>query len=525
VVGAMISVMTDSWPILLIWSAVLGGQVVKWVTDAIPKLGIELGKWSAALVNYLANTALPDLVRSAGFLAGAATRWIVDAAEAIPGKIGEFWHAITGWFDQTGKPGIKQQGQNLIDSLFDGLKRLIEDGPRQVKQWVDHLVDVLLSGFREGWGVKSPSSKMIEIAGHLIDGLVAGLDPGKLLAKIKDVAAGALTQFTKIFDSHSPSEETKKIGGYVLDGLTLGMDGGAAALDAAFTRIRGTFATFKTDLLAQTTTALSALPPLWQTNLDALIPVWDRLFGADAGLAGTLLNRLWGHQADSFFSTLVAYTHTKNDQWFQVVWVADLDLLASRLTDYLKLKAGEISVGGVEVGKQIDLGIAQGIDENTPAIEAAARHAVQAGISAAKAEAESHSPSEKAAREVGRPLGQGTAKGIIDSTGEVEDAMRAQVRAAVGVGVPTGGGPAGLPVGGTAGGLPVGVPLGAGGGGGANAPALNATFQITIQGSEGELRGPRGERASDPAFWTPYLRAIRIEWARQFGLTPEGRGV
>ena len=122
------------------------------------------------------------------------------------------------------------------------------------------------------------------------------------------------------------------------------------------------------------------------------------------------------------------------------------------------------------------------------------------------------------------PESDAYAQGIREGTSEVEAAARDQVRAVVGVGVPAGGAAGGVPVG--VAGVPVGVPVGgvslAGAGG---VPGVTITFQVTVINQGGELRGPNGEKPEDPLFWQRWMRAIRVAWFQQFGMTPEGRAL
>lgn len=83
------------------------------------------------------------------------------------------------------------------------------------------------------------------------------------------------------------------------------------------------------------------------------------------------------------------------------------------------------------LGYNIILGLAAGIDENSPIVSDAVRQVVRDAKDAANAEADSHSPSRVFRDEVGKFLPMGMAKGIADNTDVVEDASRSMARAGV----------------------------------------------------------------------------------------------
>lgn len=177
--------------------------------------------------------------------------------------------------------------------------------------------------------------------------------------------------------------------------------------------------------------ALAPLPDVFAQSLAGINPVWDRLFGADAGQPGTLLNRLWGSQEGTFWHALVAYTTQRVQTWFDIIWVAALDEMASKMTDYLRLKAGEISIGGGEIGRQIDLGIIQGIQDEQGAVYQAIVDLVKGMLDAGQAAAESASPSQASRRIIGAPLGQGVTLGVDDERPNAARAMSTLVEQTV----------------------------------------------------------------------------------------------
>lgn len=61
-------------------------------------------------------------------------------------------------------------------------------------------------------------------AGNLIQGMVAGLNPGAVLAKIRSICASAVDAIKSFFGIHSPSRLMRELFGYVGDGMVLGLE-------------------------------------------------------------------------------------------------------------------------------------------------------------------------------------------------------------------------------------------------------------------------------------------------------------
>ena len=92
--------------------------------------------------------------------------------------------------------------------------------------------------------------------------------------------------------------------------------------------------------------------------------------------------------------------------------------------DAIKAKEADVNREGQEVGKQLDNGMAQGINDYVGNVITAAVAAVQAAIAAARAAAAISSPSKVMANQVGKWLPLGMAKGFVDYTPQATDEMQ-----------------------------------------------------------------------------------------------------
>jgi hypothetical protein len=95
---------------------------------------------------------------------------------------------------------------------------------------------------------------------------------------------------------------------------------------------------------------------------------------------------------------------------------------------------------GANVGKQLGLGMLQGMKDTEAKVAAGGRDLVLAAEGGAKAAAEIKSPARRWRREIGRNLGEGAALGLEDSADRMDEAARAIIPGAPGIGVAGGRG-------------------------------------------------------------------------------------
>ncbi len=120
----------------------------------------------------------------------AITLALVGTGQAI-GKL--IVNAIEDMVDYF-KPYVDDAGGDFIAGLLMG----ILDGMKNIGKWLkEHLVDPIVNGIKEMFGIHSPSTVMAEIGGFLVSGLMKGFD----LEKIKEFFKKAVTTIKDIFKS------------------------------------------------------------------------------------------------------------------------------------------------------------------------------------------------------------------------------------------------------------------------------------------------------------------------------------
>lgn len=97
-------------------------------------------------------------------------------------------------------------------------------------------------GLRQGFidagnWLSTAGANLFRAAGTMImQGLLAGIDPGAVLAKIKSIGHGAVRAFKGVLGIHSPSRVFAGLGGFVMQGLTNGIANGE---DGPISRLHG----------------------------------------------------------------------------------------------------------------------------------------------------------------------------------------------------------------------------------------------------------------------------------------------
>ena len=114
---------------------------------------------------------------------------------------------------------MKGVGQNIMDGGFEGIIQALKD----VGTWIKtNILDPFISGFKEAFGIASPSTVMKEQGGYIIDGLFAGI-----IAVIDTVSTWLKTN---VFDPFMSAIRT-----------LFGLDGDAPALLSIGKELFGSF--------------------------------------------------------------------------------------------------------------------------------------------------------------------------------------------------------------------------------------------------------------------------------------------
>lgn len=89
--------------------------------------------------------------------------------EDFKNAIIEGWEAVKTWWHDT----FLEDGKFTIQGFLDGIIETVKN----IGQWIrTNIIDPFVKGFKEGFGIASPSKVMKEMGGYIIDGLLGGLE-------------------------------------------------------------------------------------------------------------------------------------------------------------------------------------------------------------------------------------------------------------------------------------------------------------------------------------------------------------
>ena len=171
---------------------------------ALDSVGQQTVAFGATVLN-LADVAFPGARAAAeAFATDIGTRFVegIDAALAAFGELDTY---LAGVREQ-----LLQAGRQMIDGLLQGLKEKWEN----VKAWFGSLAESIPGWIRDPLGIHSPSTVFAEIGQNIMQGLVLGLDAGRVgvgaqLTSVADgipgvfqqVGQAAASQFTGLVDA------------------------------------------------------------------------------------------------------------------------------------------------------------------------------------------------------------------------------------------------------------------------------------------------------------------------------------
>lgn len=118
--------------------------------------------------DFLIGYDWKGLFKSAGELVGAAIKALFDVGQVIGEAISNALESAKEYFQDK----IKECGGNIVEGILKG----IVDALGNIGKWiVDNIFTPFIDGFKEAFGIHSPSAVMAEQGGYIISGLLKGL--------------------------------------------------------------------------------------------------------------------------------------------------------------------------------------------------------------------------------------------------------------------------------------------------------------------------------------------------------------
>ena len=135
------------------------------------------------------------------------------------------WDSLVSGFESTKEyfnTYINEAGGNVILGMFNGIVAALAG----IGTWIkEHIIDPFINGFKEGFGIHSPSTVMAELGGYIIEGLFNGISNGwnAFKDKVGEIAGKVIDKFKDVLGIHSPSTVMDENGVYLVEGLKNGI--------------------------------------------------------------------------------------------------------------------------------------------------------------------------------------------------------------------------------------------------------------------------------------------------------------
>lgn len=192
--------------------------------------GIDWSELPKAIIKgiweFLKGFDWKDFFHSLGQLIGAAIKAGIDFTTAtvelvteLIKTLGQYFKDHIQEFIDAGKP----LGEAIIKGIFWGIVEILY----HIGDWIyNNILEPFISGFKDAFGIHSPSRVMKEMGHYIIEGLLNGI-----LEAIKSIGSWIkenifqpfIDGFKRLFGINSPSTVMREMGGYIVDGLLSGI--------------------------------------------------------------------------------------------------------------------------------------------------------------------------------------------------------------------------------------------------------------------------------------------------------------
>lgn len=147
--------------------AAAASNIVKGFLDSISET-LKKIDWQGIgnqIATFIRNIDYGGIFTSITYGIGVA---LASLAEFIWGLIEEAWNDVVEWW----KENAYEDGEFTMQRLLDGIVNKLKD----IGAWIkEHIFDPFIKGFKSAFGIHSPSTKMKEMGGLLMEGLKEGI--------------------------------------------------------------------------------------------------------------------------------------------------------------------------------------------------------------------------------------------------------------------------------------------------------------------------------------------------------------
>lgn len=121
-----------------------------------------------AIKDFFTGFDWSGVSKSLGQLLGSAVKGAVDLVGSIWDMLKTAWGDLSEYFNTY----IEDAGGDIVAGLWDG----ITNATKNCGQWIkDNLFSPFIEGFKDAFGIHSPSKEMKTMGGYIVDGLTSGI--------------------------------------------------------------------------------------------------------------------------------------------------------------------------------------------------------------------------------------------------------------------------------------------------------------------------------------------------------------
>lgn len=134
------------------------------------------------------------------------------------GLIEDAWNDVVDWWKDT----AYEDGEFTMQGLFDGILEKLNN----IGTWIkEHIFQPFIDGFKNAFGIHSPSTVMAEMGSYIVEGLWNGIKDAWswLTGSIKNFCDEFVGKFKDFLGIHSPSKVFEENGKYVVEGFNNGI--------------------------------------------------------------------------------------------------------------------------------------------------------------------------------------------------------------------------------------------------------------------------------------------------------------
>lgn len=158
-------------------------ESINW--QEIPKLVID------KISEFVSGIDFSGLAQSFGRVFGNAVKLGFDLMVGIGEIVGQFFQKIKDYFAQY---TLNKEGWDIVAGVLQG----ILDALANIATWIyDNILVPFINGFKQAFGIASPSTLMMEMGEYIIEGLKEGI--GDIWAKIGEKFTSAKDKITEVW--------------------------------------------------------------------------------------------------------------------------------------------------------------------------------------------------------------------------------------------------------------------------------------------------------------------------------------